>query len=661
MTRSAPPPTAAVIGCDVVGHSGVDQRTQLRRIRGINRVVARAKRRHPDDCVLWASGGDGGHVLFLMDDWQGPALDLLRDLIRFTQRARIRLRIVAHFGPLVVFRGADGRLQPVGDAINTTGWILSLGSAAGIVVSSAFRTALGPMPGVELHDDRQLRLKHGGPLELWLMSLPRLGLRSRWSDAVEADRCQLRRAVDEGRGLDAVYYAKRLLQVNSVDEDVAEAMARLRSAHFRYRTESGEEDVNPILGHLDPASRRRVIGQGQLIERGYNEVLCRLGDTGNTMFVILRGQVGVYSPGDHDRPNPARPRATHSEGEIVGELAFALNRPRTADLVSLGDTALLSFEYEEVSKLLNGRGELLRDYMHGRALEHVSQRVPYLVGRSLTTLPEEERHSWLGTLGVLRSDCQIISRGRHQRITLADIRPAGDDQEGAGVYILAGGRLQSTANPEKRLDGGRFPLLYVDLPDLVVCPDHPYTVEEGPARIIFIGLSAIDELRHPVRARLVRQLKRAAPDLYHYDAFIACNFADTVVAEHWETVLRAAGLRVFRDTAEPGDAFAVKDGAALLDSLTMLVLVSRTVIEKPADRSWLLKEVTFRRRFDGQPRIVPIQLPGGDPQAIGLLYVPIDAGRPGATETAIAKIRAIRRGEEEPPYALSGRFETHIT
>jgi CRP-like cAMP-binding protein/class 3 adenylate cyclase len=662
MMRPAREETAAVVAFDVARHSAASRRTQLARIRGMNEVVARALGSPPDHCVLWASAGDGGNVLFLMDGWQRPALDLVRKLYRWAERGEVPLRIAGHVGDVAVIPGADGRRQPVGDAINEADGILERGSPAGIVVSSQFRLAAQDQLGVEFHDQRQLRLKHGTPLELWLLSLPELGLRSRWSDAVRADRQQLLDAIAEHRGMDAVYYAKRLLQVNGVDEEVTEALAGLGPMDFRYVSANGDERVNPVLAHLDPGRLRKMLGQGQLVERSYNEVLCQRGDTGSTMFVILRGQIGVYTADDGATPEPARPRVTLSEGQIVGELAFALSRRRTADLVSLGNTALLSFEYDEVAKLLNGSGEMIWDFMNRRALEHVSQNVAYLIGRQLSTLPQDERQMWRGMLNVLRTDCQIISCGRHQRITLGDVRPCDDDRAG-GIYILASGLLQSESNPDKRLDGDGFPLLYVDLPDLVVAPDHAYTVEEGPAKIIYIGLEAINALRHPVHTRLVGQLKRSMASMYHYDVFIAYTAADEAAAERWERALTHAGLRVFRDAPHPGDAYPTRDGAALLDSLTTLVLVSRRTADRETDRNWVRKEIDFRERhFDRQPQIVPIQLPGGDPQEFELYYSQIDAVRRehAAIQEAVELVRAIRGGDREPPHALRRHPGTRI-
>lgn len=653
---------ATGVAFDIVRYSRRERHVQVRLVRGINQVVATIIDRQPPGSVLWASEGDGGHVLFLAEAWQYPALRLVRQLGRWAERAGVTLRVVAHRGQLTVIRGADGRAQPVGDAINTAARVLDVGSEAGIVVSEPFRAAFGHVDGVEFHEERLVRVKHGVQLELWLMSV---GPRSRWSDALDVEHRLLREAVAEGRGLDAIFYARRLLQVNSEDPEVACALADLDSIHFGYRSASGLDRLNPILGHLDAANLRRVIDHGELIERGCGEVICRRGDVGNTMFIVLRGQVGVYSDGA--RPGePGASRVTMAEGEIVGELAFALNRRRTADVISLGDTALLSFEYQQVSRLLDdGRamgGGLMREFMKDRALEHVSQNVPYLVGRELSSLSEAGRRTWRGYLNVLRLGSHIIERPPHRSFRLADLRDQDADRAHGGIYVLASGRLRGLTSMladgprTKRLDGETYPLLYVDLPHHVVTPDHEYVVEASPARIVFIGLDAIDRLPGDVHVRIVQQLKRSLASMYHYDAFISYNFADLATAERWERALDAAGLTVFRDTpARPGLHYPSRDGQALLDSLTMLVLTSPNAMNAPGE-NWLLKEVRFREEhFDQQPHIMPVRLHGGDPRALSIMYSSLDAGRheARAIDEAIRLIKGIRKGAVEPPYGLA--------
>jgi CRP-like cAMP-binding protein len=70
----------------------------------------------------------------------------------------------------------------------------------------------------------------------------------------------------------------------------------------------------------------------------------------------------------------------------VGELAFTLGRPRTADLIALTNVALLSFNMTEISKRIPEDGPTpqaraaIHRFINSRVLEHISHTVPYLLG-----------------------------------------------------------------------------------------------------------------------------------------------------------------------------------------------------------------------------------------------------------------------------------------
>lgn len=58
----------AFVSCDIVGHSDTrDSEVQRRRVADINGIVAGVMSANNDQ-VYWASGGDGGHVLFCNPD-----------------------------------------------------------------------------------------------------------------------------------------------------------------------------------------------------------------------------------------------------------------------------------------------------------------------------------------------------------------------------------------------------------------------------------------------------------------------------------------------------------------------------------------------------------------------------------------------------------------
>jgi CPA1 family monovalent cation:H+ antiporter len=69
-----------------------------------------------------------------------------------------------------------------------------------------------------------------------------------------------------------------------------------------------------------------------------NQVIVRRGEVGDTLFVVIQGQMSVQVDG--------REVACLVEGEHFGELALANGEPRSADIVAKGFGHLLSIERE---------------------------------------------------------------------------------------------------------------------------------------------------------------------------------------------------------------------------------------------------------------------------------------------------------------------------
>src|SRR5215472_875770 len=101
---------------------------------------------------------------------------------------------------------------------------------------------------------------------------------------------------------------------------------------------------------------------------------------------------------------------------------------------------------------------MVRELMAARALEHVSQNVPYLIGRPLGTMPVNVRRRWCMVLQVLQSSCHIITREPHAPVSLADVRRRDARTAAGGIYILDSGHLGSASTAGRELDGEGFPL-----------------------------------------------------------------------------------------------------------------------------------------------------------------------------------------------------------
>lgn len=643
---------------------------------GINQIVRAVIDSHPAGEVLWASGGDGGHVAFFARDWQQSALKLFQTLRDWAASNSVPLRIVGHYGPVHRITGADDRTQPVGDGINMAGWILSRGSPTGFVVSEAFKDALRQRPtaGVEFHDPRVLRPDDRPAQRLFLMSIGHP--QSTWMPPTQPDRERLKEALESKEPWSVIYYAKRIMEVNTEDAQARRAIQRLRDLKLEYKVNADGEvatRINPFLGFLDSRSLLEVLRSGELVERHYNEAICSYGDEGDTMFVILRGQVGVFRPGGSAIGEPGRPAFEHEAGEIVGELAFALKRRRTADLVALSEVAMLSFNYNEIerhARELPARSgqELLRQvsrHVLSRTLEHTCHQVPYLLGRQRSGPLARADRPWDALLDDLLYHTREIRLDRHADVSAQFLQQRHEEPappEG-GVYILVSGSLKSQYG-NRRLVAEEYPLLCVDLPGDLAGPDQRFRVEE-PAKALHLSGGAFDELPAEVREEVIHGLKQELRHCYEYDVFISYNSEDRQVAERWRRGLEANGFRVYMDTQRLLDRFPERISTAILNSLVMLAFISAHTVTRPANRNWVRAEVRFREaKLAANPCILPVVLAGGRPEDVAHGYTPITVERrdeADCIDEASQAIWRIHRGEAAPPFDREWHPDVQLT
>jgi CRP-like cAMP-binding protein len=654
---------AAFVSCDIVGHSKVQrQQTQLQRVAGINNIVRSAMHGSRRNDIVWASGGDGGHVIFQQEDWHQAAVDLIVALHRWANQELVPLRITAHHGSIHEIEGADGRTQPVGDGINTAGWILTRGSPVGVVVSSHFKSEVEQhLPShADFHDPRWLEKDSQESEQLFLMSVGDLS--SQWEEPLQTDRYMLSEASDRESGWDVIYYAKRIMQVNTSDIQAQREILKLQPSDLKNIAQASSKTVarvNPFLGYLDSKALWEVVQLGELIERQYNEVLCQFGDKGDTMFVILRGQIGVFNPEGQPAANALLPAFVQRQGEIVGELAFALGRERTADLVALGEVVLLSFNIDQIERRLpqDRAGaeaqERISRFITSRVLEHTCYKVSYLIGRDRTgPLAKLATDNWPLDM-ILREllyQVRLIPYGKG-RLSLEGLgqQDSGSDKS-EGLFFLVSGTLRSVVNEAKVLNGEDFPLLYVDLSETLIAPDH-YFVVEKPGRVLQIEKEAFDDWTPETQQEILKGIKRELASRYSYDVFFAYNFEDREIVERWYKALVDEGFRVFKDAPQPAHRFPRRIEAALLDSLTLAAFVSSHTMVKPQEDNWVLREIQYWQDYFDEAKILPIRLPGGKPELIVHGYPPVDAtaNESDAIGAVVQVIRDIQSGVDDPP------------
>ena len=86
---------------------------------------------------------------------------------------------------------------------------------------------------------------------------------------------------------------------------------------------------------LSPAQRLKAFGAMVRQDLVRGEMLVAQGEPSDALFVVLHGALAVRRAGDH------APIAELRAGELVGEIGFFGNVPRTADVIAIRDTSVL--------------------------------------------------------------------------------------------------------------------------------------------------------------------------------------------------------------------------------------------------------------------------------------------------------------------------------
>jgi CRP-like cAMP-binding protein len=587
---TADPYEAAVVSCGILDHSTMSSVDQIATVKAVNEVVADAIDRCPVDTVVWTYSGDGGHVVFQADEWQADAVRLIRKLSNWSQTAKVALRITGHFGRITEIKGADGRVQVVGNGINYAGWLLKQVSNAAVVVSDHFRrmvVSTDLVPSDCFHDERLFVARDLSPQLLYLMSLP--DFKSSWMRVDQGDYAALERCMELGDGWGVLYFAKRMWQANSTDERVVEALDRT-AQHLR---SAGPESKN-FFESLRPDELGDMLRLGQLVERKPGDLICKYGDPGGSLFVILRGEVGVYNIEGEGFGSGATPKDVHRTGEIVGELAYIFARSRTADLVALTDVALLAFDNEDMRQRLSASSagheaaHQLNLFTTVRVLEYAIQTSSYLLGPNRTgplshgerqeRSPEEAERNWRRALRTLKTQCDLITiDSAGLELTFDDVVSQVDDPH--GLYILVAGEVRRAA-PGIVLDGLRCSVLWVDLPNLITRPPVSYDKATDVIKVLRIRNEGVNKLMLYQREALSRALDRKISGLpvdYEYDVYLCHSSQDKPVVEQIRDRFRAVGITCWFDNDEllPTDVVRSRIERGLLSSRYLVVCASR--------------------------------------------------------------------------------------
>lgn len=127
------------------------------------------------------------------------------------------------------------------------------------------------------------------------------------------------------------------------------------------------EDLRHIalFATLSNAELAELAQLGEPVEAAPGAVLIDQGDVGLECFIVIEGEAGISSGGDHV--------ATIGPGSIVGEMALIGHRPRNASVVAQTPMRLLAFDIAAFKRVLDDMPvarKFVYDLLEARAAEN---------------------------------------------------------------------------------------------------------------------------------------------------------------------------------------------------------------------------------------------------------------------------------------------------
>ena len=168
-----------------------------------------------------------------------------------------------------------------------------------------------------------------------------------------------RKALDQVQ--EAIWYALRRAAIDipypqttvSVRERAPEAEDRRRREH--------RAEAEDLLGRIDfvqalsAPARKVLIERARFLEYGPGQAIVRQGDQGDTLYLVARGEVGVLI---HADGAPDKEVARLGRGALFGEMSVLTGDPRTATVVSLGDSAMVAVDRDAFDRILSAEPAL---------------------------------------------------------------------------------------------------------------------------------------------------------------------------------------------------------------------------------------------------------------------------------------------------------------
>ena len=117
--------------------------------------------------------------------------------------------------------------------------------------------------------------------------------------------------------------------------------------------------ANPLFAELDGQQLAQLVRDSRVETYGTGELVVREGAEGDSLFLVLSGQVSVWKQVEDGRVLPV---ADLGEGQVFGEMTLFLNAPRSASVRANQECQLLRVDRGSISALLDHQPQLLESF-----------------------------------------------------------------------------------------------------------------------------------------------------------------------------------------------------------------------------------------------------------------------------------------------------------
>jgi len=129
-----------------------------------------------------------------------------------------------------------------------------------------------------------------------------------------------------------------------------------------------------LFKSLDDAGRQRLLESGFVMRFDAGDVILREGDRGETMYLLMEGQVRIET----SAPNGTLQLAELGRGACVGEVSVLTGSPRTATVTAITPVTAVTFARHRILRLLDENPKvraLLDTLVEARARDTVEKLI----------------------------------------------------------------------------------------------------------------------------------------------------------------------------------------------------------------------------------------------------------------------------------------------